>query len=259
MATTNSLPSIHNPPHGGVHRRTLRRSHSDFTSSSSSSSFFLKKPATPACTTVAVSLGVYKFSILSAAPTAVTPTAQSAAASFDLLERHLSAQNFRQADEETRRLLIALAGDAAQERGYVFFSEVQFIPAPDLRRIDSLWRKYSNGRFGYSVQKRIWDRVDGDFTELFMKIGWMKKLETEVVQYNYRSFPDEFSWELGEGVPEGHLPLTNALRGTRLLNYILIHPAFAGEEEEEGEVIGGEEKGVGSKTISTVIKPDYSF
>ncbi|VFQ72450.1 unnamed protein product [Cuscuta campestris] len=259
MATTNSLPSIHSPPHGGGHRRTLRRSHSDFTSSPSSS-FFLKKPPTPACTTVAVSLGVYKFSILSAAPTAVAPTAQSAAASFDLLERHLSARNFRQADEETRRLLIALAGDAAQERGYVFFSEVQFIPAPDLRRIDSLWREYSDGRFGYSVQKKIWDRVDGDFTELFMKIGWMKKLETEVVQYNYRSFPDEFSWELGDDVPEGHLPLTNALRGTRLLNYILIHPAFAWEEEGGGggEDIG-EEKGAGLQRISTVTKPDYSF
>ncbi|VFQ87865.1 unnamed protein product [Cuscuta campestris] len=51
------------------------------------SSSFLKKPA---CTTVAVSLGV---SILSAAPTAVTPTSQSAAASFNLLERHLSTQN----------------------------------------------------------------------------------------------------------------------------------------------------------------------
>ncbi|VFQ94835.1 unnamed protein product [Cuscuta campestris] len=51
---------------------------------------------------------------------AVTPTAQSAAASFDLLERHLSAQNLRQADAEARRLLIALArDDAAQERGYV--------------------------------------------------------------------------------------------------------------------------------------------
>ncbi|RVW28576.1 Tetrapyrrole-binding protein, chloroplastic [Vitis vinifera] len=69
----------------------------------------------------------------------------------------------------------------------------------------------------------------------------MKKLDTEVEQYNYRAFPTEFMWELTDDTPEGHLPLTNALRGTQLLNCLLGHPAFQGNEEEEEEV--AEEKG----------------
>lgn len=182
----------------------------------------------------------------------------------------MSAQNFRQADEETRRLLIVLAGEAAQKRGYVFFSEVQFIPDTDLKAIDELWKQYSNNKFGYSVQRRIWEKVNRDFTKFFLKVGWMKKLDTEVEQYNYRAFPNEFVWELNEETPEGHLPLTNALRGIQLLNRVLSHPAFQAveeEEEEEEEVVGRIENGVkglidgsGKKPLSNrVFKSDYSF
>ncbi|MFQ6645564.1 hypothetical protein Gotur_019522 [Gossypium turneri] len=74
----------------------------------------------------------------------------------------------------------------------------------------------------------------------------MKKLDTEIEQYNYRAFPDEFIWELNDETPEGHLPLTNALRGTQLFNSILSHPAFEGQEEEAET---GENGGV------TVVKP----
>ncbi|KAF2300224.1 hypothetical protein GH714_010809 [Hevea brasiliensis] len=183
---------------------------------------------------------------------------------------HLSTQNLRQADEETRRLLIVLAGEATQKRGYVFFSEVQFISEKDLKAIDELWKQYSNNKFGYSIQKRIWQKNAGkDFTKFFLKVGWMKKLDTEVVQYNYRSFPNEFIWELNDDTPEGHLPLTNALRGTQLLNSILNHPAFE-DIKEEDEVDGENKHGKpdnglreeenSSKPLSKrLFKPNYSF
>ncbi|PKA55934.1 Tetrapyrrole-binding protein, chloroplastic [Apostasia shenzhenica] len=154
---------------------------------------------------------------------------------FTALSDHLSAADFRQADETTRRLLILLAGEAAQKRGYIFFSEIQFIAAGDLQAIDELWRRHSGGRFGYGVQRRIWEEERRDFTRFFVRVGWMRRLETETEQYMYRSFPGEFDWEMESGSPEGHLPLTNALRGTRLLASILTHPAFEAEEEEKFE------------------------
>ncbi|KAJ8563384.1 hypothetical protein K7X08_031836 [Anisodus acutangulus] len=182
---------------------------------------------------------------------------------------------FESADEETRRLLIVLAGEAAIKRGYVFFSEVKFIAESDLKEIDSLWRKYSDNKFGYSVQKKIWNKVNRDFTMFFIKVAWMKKLEiAEVDQYNYRAFPNEFIWELNDETPEGHLPLTNALRGTQLLSSIFTHPAFVeegGEEEEEQEKgessnNSAEDKGsvkkkglFGDLRSKLFSKPDYSF
>jgi GUN4-like len=209
-------------------------------------------------------------SSLTTTPTSTTGTATSTAPSLELLEHHLSFENYRQADEVTRRLLIYLAGEAAQKRGYVFFTEVQFISSDDLRAIDQLWRRYSRGKFGYSVQKRLWEKSRQDFTRFFIRIGWMKKLDTEVEQYNYRAFPDEFVWELKDDTPEGHLPLTNALRGTQLLQCIFTHPAFneadegaeSDEEVREGKstesVQKGVEKGNERKKLLD-FNPDYSF
>ncbi|KAF8014127.1 hypothetical protein BT93_H0080 [Corymbia citriodora subsp. variegata] len=278
MATNSLNPLRHRHQHHHHHRH-LRRRHS----LDSPSSLFLKPTTTAqslsshslSTTTTTFSLSPTTSSSSSTADAATSAAPSPSSTSLDLLERHLAAKNFRQADEETRRLLIALAGDAAIKRGYVFFSEVQFIAAADLKAIDALWRHHSDGRFGYSVQKRLWDKAKRDFTRFFIKVRWMKKLDTEVEQYNYRSFPTEFMWELKEDTPEGHLPLTNALRGTQLLTCILTHPAFADMEDEEEEEAqeeadpaiknGGLLKGLKDKNASskaqpnTVFKPDYSF
>ncbi|KAK1646140.1 hypothetical protein QYE76_063945 [Lolium multiflorum] len=215
-------------------------------------------------------------SVTTASTAAPTPVASAAATtspptpSLELLGQQLAEGDYRQADETTRALLIYLAGEPARRRGYVFFSEVQFISVEDLRAIDTLWMEHSNGKFGYSVQRRIWEKSVRDYTRLFIKIGWMKKLDSEVEQFNYRAFPDEFIWELNDDTPEGHLPLTNALRGTRLMENIFTHPAFDCPEEEAAEE---ENNDTGSNAgqnkddskvrvrpkIMTDFKPDYSF
>ena len=41
---------------------------------------------------------------------------------------------------------------------------------------------------------------------------------------NYRKWPAEFDYSLN--AKKGHLPLTNALRGTQLFSALLDHPAF---------------------------------
>ncbi|PSS35862.1 Tetrapyrrole-binding protein [Actinidia chinensis var. chinensis] len=256
---TKSLQSLHHH-----HRHSFLKCHPI---DSHPTTVFLKPATITTTISLSQSLSFTSFS-LSSSSSITTTTSQST--SLDLLQHHLSSQNFRQADEETRRLLIALTGESAQKRGYVFFSEVQFIPENDLKAIDNLWREHSNNRFGYSVQKKIWNKVNRDFSRFFLKVGWMKKLETEVEQYNYRAFPTEFMWELSESPPppEGHLPLTNALRGTQLLNSILTHAAFEDEEEDieeegEGREIG-EDKGSENgkfipKPLAKVFKTDYSF
>ncbi|KAJ4955778.1 hypothetical protein NE237_012561 [Protea cynaroides] len=257
---THSLQSLHRYP-------LSRHHHTDSLPSTLPSSLFLKPTTTTSYTSLSHKLCYTHFTIFSTTSTTTTPT--SPTISFDTLQHHLSSKDYRQADEETRRLLIVLAGEAAQKRGYVFFSEVQFISESNLQTIDKLWRQYSNNKFGYSIQKKIWEKVNKDFSNFFLKVGWMKKLDTEIVQYNYRSFPTEFIWEMKDDTPEGHLPLTNALRGTQLLNRILSHPAFQPMEEKEEENDGTENRGpeVGldgmkqnpnplSKRIS---KSDYSF
>ncbi|KAF3516887.1 hypothetical protein DY000_02061763 [Brassica cretica] len=258
MATTNSLHHHHHSSYQH-HRHNLHyQSHFGPTSLS------LKHPTSTATFS---SLICYSSSSSSALVTSSTTTNTSditteTATKFDVLATHLTNQDFKKADEETRRLLIQIAGEAAIKRGYVFFSEVKSISVEDLQAIDNLWTKHSDGRFGYSVQRKIWLKVKKDFTRFFIKVEWMKLLDTEVVQYNYRAFPDEFKWELNDETPLGHLPLTNALRGTQLLKCVLSHPAFeiAGDDDnEEGEEAESRGGGKAQTKDTRVFKTDYSF
>ncbi|KAF7047931.1 hypothetical protein CFC21_056781 [Triticum aestivum] len=259
----HSFPS--STTHDGSPPALLKLTANTTTNASNSISFKLFASSSSSVTTTANSPA--PTPVAAAAATTSPPTP-----SLELLGQQLAEGDYWQADETTRALLIVLAGEAARRRGYVFFSEVQFISVEDLRAVDALWLEHSGGRFGYSVQRRIWEKSLREFTRFFIKIGWMKKLDTEVEQFNYRAFPDEFIWELNDDTPEGHLPLTNALRGTRLLENIFTHPAFDCEEEEaagaEEEADKGsatdqnnkdDNKGRGRPKSLTDFKPDYSF
>lgn len=74
---------------------------------------------------------------------------------FTKLKELLTEEDFKKADEESRSLLLQLAGEDAQSRGWIYFTEVSSIPAQDLKTIDELWKASSNGKFGYSVQKKV--------------------------------------------------------------------------------------------------------
>jgi serine/threonine protein kinase len=87
----------------------------------------------------------------------------------------LKTGNWTEADEETARVMLQVAG--REEEGWLNLESIKSFPSEDLRAIDRLWVKFSNGRFGFSVQKRIWQEVGGkvDYeTEcrLGERIGW---------------------------------------------------------------------------------------
>lgn len=147
------------------------------------------------------------------------PLKSKAGLDYTKLRDFLKAGDFQKADDETRQLLINLAGAEAVKRGWVYFTEVKFIAAEDLQTIDELWRKASDGKFGYSVQKELWVQCQQRWGKFFKQIDW-----TTGENNNYRKWPMEFVYTIN--APKGHLPLTNALRGTQLLQAVLEHPAF---------------------------------
>ena len=89
----------------------------------------------------------------------------------------LKAQDFLEADQLTRDGLIMLAGEAAQKRGYVYFSEVPKLPTEDLATIERLWNTYSEGKFGYSIQKEIFNskKCAGVLERMYERIGWVNE------------------------------------------------------------------------------------
>ena len=136
---------------------------------------------------------------------------------FVALQRDLLNQDFEAADRLTSCMLRELAGDAAVQRGYVYFSEVPAMQGVDLVSIDRLWTVYSQGRFGFTRQARLLTTLDGRFDQLWPRIGWKR-------EGVWTRYPRSFTWSLE--APEGHMPLINQLRGVRLMDAVLKHPAL---------------------------------
>ena len=136
---------------------------------------------------------------------------------YSPLQKSLLEEKFEDADRFTTSSLRKLAGPSAEERGYVYFSEVEPISEVDLTTIDRLWYIYSQGRFGFSVQRRLLNSLNGRYEMLWPRIGW----KNEGVWTRY---PGSFDWTIK--APEGHMPLVNQLRGVRLMNALLNHPAI---------------------------------
>ena len=80
---------------------------------------------------------------------------------FSSLQLALLQEDFEEADRLTSCVLRELAGDQAVQRGYVYFSEVPRMQALDLTTLDRLWIAYSQGRFGFTVQSRLLNALDG--------------------------------------------------------------------------------------------------
>ena len=136
---------------------------------------------------------------------------------YQPLQQLLAKQDFQGADVLTLQKLCELAGSAAVERKWIYFTEVESFPITDLKTIDKLWLMYSEGKFGFSIQRKIWLSVGKDFSQLWTKIDW-KSGNT------WTRYPKEFTWNLT--APIGHLPLSNQLRGVRVIDAIFAHPAW---------------------------------
>mmetsp|Transcript_3779 Transcript_3779/g.11588 ORF Transcript_3779/g.11588 Transcript_3779/m.11588 type:complete len:227 (+) Transcript_3779:24-704(+) len=145
------------------------------------------------------------------------------------LMEQLRSGDFKAADQFTRDALIRLAGPNAQKRGYVYFTEASRLPATDLATIELLWLHYSDGKFGYTIQKNVWRVQKQDFENFCRKLGWNVE-DSETGQSRKRRWfgNSEFIYDLS--APKGHLPLTSALRGTQLLKAILNHPVWDNDD-----------------------------
>jgi hypothetical protein len=151
-------------------------------------------------------------------PQGVVPLQSAQRIDYSSLQDLLIQQDFQAADRLTLEKLCELAGDAAIQRKWIYFTEVESFPTVDLQTINLLWRVYSDGKFGYSVQRELWLGTGKNWDKLWPMIGWKSG-------NNWTRYPQEFTWDLS--APKGHLPLSNQLRGVRVIAAMLMHPAWA--------------------------------
>lgn len=150
-------------------------------------------------------------------PQGIVPLTSDRGIDYSQLQTLLAQQDFEAADRLTIEKLCELAGPLAIQRKWLYFTEVEKFPITDLKTIDTLWQVYSEGKFGYSIQRELWLGVGKNWEKLWFQIGWKNG-------NNWTRYPQEFTWDLT--APRGHLPLSNQLRGVRVIAALLSHPAW---------------------------------
>lgn len=150
-------------------------------------------------------------------PQGIVPLRSERGVDYLPLQRLLAQQDFQAADRLTLENLCQLAGPTAVQRKWLYFTEVEKFPITDLQTIDRLWRVHSLGRFGFSVQRELWLGTGKNWDKLWPQIGWRDG-------NTWTRYPQEFIWDLS--APKGHLPLSNQLRGVRVIAALLTHPAW---------------------------------
>ena len=123
------------------------------------------------------------------------------------LRDYLAQGIWKEADEETTRVMLAVA--KREKVGWLDEGSIDNFPCEDLSIIDKLWVKYSDGKFGFSVQKRIWYGIGGTreynreiWDKFGDKVGWRKG--GDWLYYTDITFDKK--------APEGHLPTCGGYR-----------------------------------------------
>ncbi len=129
-------------------------------------------------------------------------------ADFRQLDKLLAAQEWKDADEETRRVMLKIMN--REEGGWLTVKNCRNFPKEELHIIDQLWLKHSHGKFGFSVQKEIWlnlgGKLDGSFdshtyVKLEYQVGWIKG--------RHRLSYSDLTFNIS--APECHLPWLEGL------------------------------------------------
>ncbi|MEG3439744.1 GUN4 domain-containing protein [Pannus brasiliensis CCIBt3594] len=130
------------------------------------------------------------------------------ATDYQPLEDLLQQQKWREADAETAGLMLQIANRTSE--GWLRQEDINNFPREELRAMDRLWVKYSDGRFGFSVQQKIYQGLGG--TSDYNVVAW-------------NAFGDTVEWRVNNSwihyqeatfdlkAPRGHLPFGWVRRG----------------------------------------------
>lgn len=123
---------------------------------------------------------------------------------YNKLANYLSEQKWRKANDETRQLLLEATGRKAI--GWARTEDLQTLSCWDLKTIDQLWQKYSDGKFGFSSQFPIYvetgnrpGKLVGDdaYNRFGDRLGWR-------ADNDWIIFIENLNYSID--APKGHFP-----------------------------------------------------
>ncbi len=141
---------------------------------------------------------------------------------YTSLQNRLKQQQWQEANETSTRLILKAIN--REEQGWMSREDVAQLACWDLKTIDSLWKEYSQGKFGFSVQFPIFIDTGNkpgrlvasdSYDEFGTRVGWRQDNQ-------WISFKHNLTYSLD--APIGHLPNPRSeyqITGGRL-NYMAL-------------------------------------
>jgi GUN4-like len=122
---------------------------------------------------------------------------------YTKLQNLLAASQWKEADAETQLIMLKVAN--REQQGKFEQEDFQNFACESLHSIDQLWLEYSQGHFGFTVQKRIFEKVGGKpgvndykaYCRFGEEVGWLVK--------NHWLLERDFQFSLQAF--RGHLPI----------------------------------------------------
>jgi hypothetical protein len=149
-----------------------------------------------------------------------TPTIPELKGDYSNLEKLLDREKWYEADMETQRIMLEIAYNSpvSSINKMLYEANIDKFPCPEMKKIDQLWLEKSNSKFGFSVQKNIYQSLGGNliaiagnkdrnpriWKQFGEQIGWRKEDE-----WVYNS--SDFTFNLS--APSGHLPARPGIGG----------------------------------------------
>jgi hypothetical protein len=93
------------------------------------------------------------------------------ATDYTQLHHFLTRKDWKDADIETRQLMLQIAGADSRQDRLLTANDIQNFPCSELKTIDRLWVKASRGRFGFSAISNLYQAVDEDY--FVWQIEWV--------------------------------------------------------------------------------------
>ncbi|MEB3312866.1 MAG: GUN4 domain-containing protein [Cyanobacteriota bacterium] len=142
---------------------------------------------------------------------------------YQRLQNLLKTGKLREADEETLGVILQQAGTSDREE--LTPEAVKRFSCSVLRVIDRLWITYTGGRFGFSVQRRVYQEVGGSLeTALAQDGALLRKLGDQVGwrQDDQWKTLDQATYTLDD--PVGCYPVLwwDSPYGAKMVNYFLV-------------------------------------
>ncbi|MDZ8056428.1 MAG: protein kinase domain-containing protein [Aulosira sp. ZfuVER01] len=144
-------------------------------------------------------------------------------AEYTRLENLLAVRRWKDANEETLNVMLKISH--REKQGTLYLEDINKFPCIDLRAIDKLWLKYSNNRFGFSIQQQIWQGIGGTknadyetWCRFGYEVGW---LSGKPIRKKFLFFIDVVEelpavWFdqliFNTNAPTGHLPCVETIK-----------------------------------------------